>query len=244
MGNSITLGKLFGIEIGINSSWLIIFALVTFSLATGYYPETAPDLGAITYWIMGLLSAVLLFTSVLIHELAHSVVARMQGMGVDRITLFLFGGVSNIQEEPPSPGAEFSMTVVGPLSSVLLGAIFFGLYALASGTTQVVAVLLGYLAVINILLAVFNLIPGYPLDGGRILHAAIWKVSDNRPRATQIASAIGIGVAWLFIVGGLLLAFFTPGFLNGLWLAFIGFFLLTASGARYTQASQRLESRQ
>jgi Zn-dependent protease len=242
MESSLRLGKLFGIEIGINSTWLIIFGLVTFSLATGYYPDAGPDLSVATYWVIGAISAVLLFVSVLIHELAHSLVARARGMDVGFIVLYLFGGVSNLEEEPPSPGTEFLVTIVGPLSSIVLGGVFLALYEVMSGTSDVVTVMLDYLAVINILLALFNLIPGYPLDGGRLLHAAIWKMSDNRARATQIASGVGVLVSITFIAGGLVIAFTTPRLLNGLWLAFIGWFLLQASGVRFRRASERLEA--
>jgi len=229
---SVKVGRLFGIEIAISPTWLIIVGLVSVSLATSYYPDAAANLSGLTYWIMGVLSALLLFACVLIHELAHSIVARVVGLPVNGITLFLFGGVSDIQEEPHSPRDEFLVTVVGPLMSVLLGFLFLALYAVTPGNDEVISAMLGYLAVVNLLLALFNLIPGYPLDGGRILHSVIWKLSRNQSRATQIAAGVGVVFAWLFIVGGLLLGFLTVDFLDGLWLTLTGWFLLIAASSQ------------
>src|SRR6266851_6995195 len=165
MPGSFRIGKIAGIEIDINVSWIIILVLLSVSLATGWFPQLYPGWSTATYWIVGLISALLLFVSVLLHELAHSLVARRRGLPVKNITLFIFGGVSNIEQEPKSPGVEFQVTIVGPLTSLLLAIVSYLLFLLFASSKSPVAAILGYLAVANLLLGVFNLIPGFPLDG-------------------------------------------------------------------------------
>ncbi len=258
MGNGFRVGKLFGITIRIDWSWILIFTLVTWNLGT-VFSQVHPEWGARLAWSTALVAAILFFGSVLAHELAHSIVARSQGIPVRSITLFLFGGVSNIQKEPSSPWEEFLITIVGPLTSIVLGAIFFalsgvGLGALATSvadpfaairTLPPLTTLLLWLGPINILLGIFNLIPGFPLDGGRVLRSILWGVSGNLRRATRWASYFGQLVAWLMIIAGIAMIFgievpfFGTGLISGLWLAFIGWFLQSASAQSYHQVVAR-----
>src|SRR6266566_3987166 len=179
MPGSFRIGKIAGIDIDIHVSWIIILVLLTVSLATGWFPQLYPGWSSATYWVVSLISALLLFVSVLLHELAHSLVARRRGLTVKNITLFIFGGVSNIEQEPKSPGVEFQMAVVGPLTSLLIGAICYLLLLPLRGTRSPLEGILFYLAVTNILLGVFNLIPGLPLDGGRVLRSIVWKITGS-----------------------------------------------------------------
>lgn len=230
MHGSLHLGKIAGISLDIHVSWLIILVLLTVSLAVGWFPATIPGLSQGTYWILGFIAVLLLFASVLAHELAHSLIARARGLPVKSITLFIFGGVSNLEQEAPSPGAEFQITIVGPLTSLIIAVVCWVIHQGLLGITQPIAVLFGYLAITNALLAVFNLIPGFPLDGGRVLRSILWKSSGNRRKATLWATRVGQGVAWLFILVGIWL-FFTGNFLDGLWLSFIGWFLFATAQA-------------
>jgi Zn-dependent protease/CBS domain-containing protein len=238
MPGSIHLGKIAGIEIDINYTWIIIVVLITWSLATQFM-LVYPGWGAATYWIVGFIAAVLLFVSVLLHELGHSLVARAEGIPVKSITLFIFGGVSNIEREPQSPGKEFWMAIVGPLVSIVLGIIAFLLYLPLARSGSPLEAILSYLAIANILLGVFNLIPGFPLDGGRVLRSIIWKISGNLRQATRIASVVGESVAVIFILIGVWV-FFAGNVFSGIWLAFIGWFLLNA--ARTANFQVMLES--
>src|SRR2546421_8881694 len=203
MPGSFRIGKIAGIDIDINVSWIIILVLLTVSLATGWFPQLYPGWSTATYWVVGLISSLLLFVSVLLHELAHSLVARRRGLPVKNITLFIFGGVSNIEQEPKSPGVEFQVAVVGPLTSLLIGAICYLLLLPLRGTHSPMEGILFYLAVTNVLLGVFNLIPGFPLDGGRVLRSIVWKITGSLAKATRVASISGQGIAYLFIFWGL-----------------------------------------
>jgi Zn-dependent protease/predicted transcriptional regulator len=221
-----------GIAIKVHWSWVIILALVTFQLAVGYFPLQMPGENTVVYWGLGLIAALLLFVSVLLHELSHSFMALARGLKVRDIVLFIFGGVSNIEQEPESARDEFLVTVVGPLSSLVLAAIFFGLEQLVSPPVRRVgagaAAVLQYLAFINLLLGLFNLIPGFPLDGGRVLRSIVWAITRNLQTATRVAGAIGQLVAYGFIFWGLYQAFFLSD-LSGLWISFIGWYLLNAA---------------
>lgn len=251
---SLTLGRLFGIKIQIDWSWLLILVLITWNLSV-LFGNIHPDWTAVLRWSTALLAALLFFLSVLAHELAHALMAQVQGIPVRNIILFLLGGVANIQREPPSPRAEFLITIVGPLASFVIGIFFtilgslLGAQALqwmSSTPTAVVGQLsplttiLLWLGPINILLAVFNLIPGFPLDGGRLLRALLWAITDNLRLATRWATLMGQIVAWVLIIGGIAMVFgvsipfFGTG-LGGLWLAFIGWFLHTAARQSYRQ---------
>jgi Zn-dependent protease/CBS domain-containing protein len=227
MPGSIRLMRIAGIEIDINVSWLIILVLLTVSLAVSWFPVMTPRLGVGAYWALGLIASLLLFASVLAHELAHSLVARSRGLPVKNITLFIFGGVSNIEQEPQSPGVEFWMAFVGPLTSLAIGVVS-ALLAIALRGVPVVAAVLEYLAVANILLGVFNLIPGFPLDGGRVLRSILWAITGNLRTATLWATRVGQFIAYLFILWGVWQVF-TNNWLNGIWIGFIGWFLLTAA---------------
>jgi Zn-dependent protease/CBS domain-containing protein len=234
MPGSLHLGKVFGVNIDINYSWLVLLVFLTFSLAVGWFPVIYHGWAAAVYWIVALIAALLLFVSVLVHELAHSLVARAHGVPVSSITLFIFGGVSNIEREPPSAGTEFWIAVVGPLASIVIGAISWLLAAVLLPLNVYIGATLGYLGVANLLLGVFNLIPGFPLDGGRVLRAIIWGASGSLKTATTWATRIGQVVAYLFIIWGIF-QLFTGNFLGGLWIAFIGWFLLSGAQAANSQ---------
>lgn len=242
MRSSLYLGSIAGIRIEVNFSWLIIFALMTFSLATLWFPQSVPRQSVPLYWLTAVVAVLLLFASVLAHELAHSIFAKSRGLPVKSITLFIFGGVSNIEREPQSPGVEFQMAFVGPLTSLIIGAVSVGVTFLLGGITGVpplLTALFSYMGIINLLLGVFNLIPGFPMDGGRVLRSMIWKATGSLQKATQWAANVGQGIAYLMMLIGVWL-FFTGFPLDGLWIGFIGLFLLYAAQAEIAQ--MRLES--
>lgn len=236
LNSSLKLGRIRGIEIAIHWSWLIIFVLFTWSLAVFFFPPLYPGWSAITYWIVGAISTVLLFISVLLHELSHSLVAESQGIPVSSITLFVFGGVSNIQREPTTARNEFLMAVAGPVSSIVIGVVSYGLLlALAGVAPPVVLAVLFAMAIYNVILGVFNLIPGFPLDGGRVFRSIIWAITGSFREATNVATIVGQVFAYIFIFGGLFLAI-TGSFLSGIWLVFIGWFLNNAASSSRQQA--------
>jgi Zn-dependent protease/CBS domain-containing protein len=255
MRSGIHIGRIFGIDIYLDWSWIFIFLLVMWNLAAGVFPELHPQWGPELIWGTAFVASLLFFASVLAHELSHSLVAKSQGIPVRNITLFLFGGVSNIQREPPSPAAEFVMAVVGPLTSIVLGVIFLLLSGATSAGLDLVtgntigalarldplSTLLLWLGPINILLGVFNMIPGFPLDGGRVLRSILWAITNNLRVATRWASWVGQAVAWLFIMAGISMVFgisipiLGTGLVSGLWLAFIGWFLNNAAIQSYHQ---------
>ena len=239
MPGSFRIGKIAGIDIDIHVSWIIILVLLTWSLATGWFPQLYPGWSTATYWVVSLIASLLLFVSVLLHELAHSLVARRRGLPVKNITLFVFGGVSNIEQEPTSAGIEFQMAVVGPLTSLLIGVVCFLLQLPLRGSNSPLQGILSYLAVTNLLLGVFNLIPGLPLDGGRVLRSIVWKLSGSMRRATRVAAISGQIIGYVFILLGIWL-FFTSNILDGIWFGFIGWFLLNA--AQSANAQGALES--
>jgi Zn-dependent protease/CBS domain-containing protein len=228
MSGSVSLGSIAGIRIDINVSWLVIFVVLTVSLATADLPLSATGHGAGAYWIAGIVGSLLFFASVLVHELGHSIVARARGLTVNSITLFLFGGVSNLEQEPHSPGEEFVVAVIGPIISLVLGAILL-LLGRAVGQTQTLsAAVIGYVGATNLLLGLFNLIPGFPLDGGRVLRSILWRATGSLHTATRWAARVGQGIAYLFILFGVL-EFFTGDVLGGIWIGFVGWFLLSAT---------------
>lgn len=236
MPGSLRIGTIAGIEISLHVSWLIIIVLLTWSLATGWFAALYPGWSPSVYWVVSLGASVLLFASVLAHELAHSLVARARGLPVKNITLFIFGGISNIEQEPQHPGVEFQMALVGPLTSLFIGGLALLLLWATRGGTSPLAALLGYLGVMNVLLGLFNLVPGFPLDGGRVLRAVVWKVSGSVHLATRVATFAGQVVAYVLIFIGLLF-FFTGSLFDGLWLGFIGWFLLNGAQSASAQAS-------
>jgi Zn-dependent protease/CBS domain-containing protein len=231
--HTIPLGGVAGIPIGLDYSWFLIFGLLIWLLATRHFPAEFPRWAPSLYWLVGAATAILFFVSVLLHELGHSAVARRYRVSVRSITLFVFGGVSQMDAEPPSAGAEFRIAVAGPLVSFALAALFYALQAVAGGIRPLYA-LAEYLAYINLALAVFNLIPGYPLDGGRVFRAIVWAIIHDLQRATLIAAAVGRGFGFLFIAIGVwqLLA---GNLIGGLWIAFIGWFLESAAAAQTAQ---------
>ena len=235
LANSIKLGRIWSIPIGVHPTWFLIFGLVTWSLAGGYFPQEYPDLPVVAYWLLGVITSLLFFGSVLVHELAHAFVARRNGLPVEGITLFIFGGAATIGKEPPSAGAEFRIAVAGPLASFGL-ALFFEALFLLDQQIPLLAAPSVWLARINLMLALFNLIPGFPLDGGRILRAIVWHRTGNFYRATQIASGAGQIVALGFNVVGILTIVFGSLF-DGLWLIFIGWFLQNAIASNLAQTS-------
>lgn len=234
MPGSFRIGTLAGIDIYINYSWFIILVFLVWSLASGWYPVLDPGLSTGAYIVMGIIGALLLFLSVLLHELAHSIVARARGLPVTNITLFLFGGVSNLQQEPQSPGIEFQMAIVGPLVSIILGVIAFLLLLPLGSTKSPVGATLYYLGFTNILLGIFNLVPAFPLDGGRVLRSIVWKISGSLRTATRVATIAGEAIAYLLILAGVWL-FFTGDILDGIWFGFIGWFLLSSAQSANSQ---------
>jgi len=240
---SFRVGRLAGFQIAIHYSWLLIFGLILLILSTGYMPLNYPGLSTIAYWIIGLIATVLLFASVLFHELCHSIVARRYGLPITRITLFFFGGVSEMAEEPQDPRVELKMAVAGPASSILL-AVAFGLAAFVGSYTRMpseVVAPLEYGFWINTFLAGFNLLPGFPMDGGRVLRSAIWIWKKDIVKATRTATTIGVGLAYLMIGGGFLLSLMGL-WANGLWLIFIGLFIKSGaeSSLRHTVINKAL----
>lgn len=235
MGSGTKVFSVGGIDIYVNWSWVIAIAIVTWSVGD-FFHATYPTWPVGTAYVLGFVSGLLLFATVLIHELAHSFTARRLGLPVNSITLFIFGGVSNLTQEPQTPKIEFLVAIAGPLMSLLLAGIFFALYAAVHGTSSELGAVLGYLASVNLILAIFNLIPGFPLDGGRVLRSIVWGVTGNLRRATHVASNIGNGFGYLFIIAGLLEAFVGGDVVAGIWLAFIGWFLHNAATASYQQA--------
>ena len=229
MNGAFRLGTVAGIEIDVHYTWLFAFALITWTLAGSWFPTDYPDWNAPTYWLTGAIAALLLFVSILVHELAHSLVALARGMPVQSITLFIFGGVSNIGGETRSAGAEFQIAIVGPVSSLALSLLcFIALRSGVGGDDSPVEAILFYLVIANLLVGVFNLMPGFPLDGGRVLRSIIWTVTGSWSRATELASTVGIGFGWLLVAAGLLDAVMVS-VVSGVWIAFIGWFLKDAA---------------
>lgn len=230
---SIRLGKIFGIPVGVDYSWFLILILFTWTFAVSYYPAEFKNWSNAEYWVVGAVTALMLFGSVLLHELGHSLVALRYKIPVRNITLFIFGGISQISEEPVSAISEFWITIAGPIISFALAGLFSLLALVTTGFTPLLAIV-KYLAYINVILALFNLIPGFPLDGGGVLMAIIWGITRNRHRALLIASGVGSFVAYLFIFYGVF-QLFAGNLANGLWIAFIGWFLVSAARGQVTQ---------
>jgi Zn-dependent protease len=238
--DSFTIGRIAGISVGVNWSWLIVFALIAWTLAVSIFPSTNPGLGDGSYIAMALVAALLFFTSLLLHEYGHALQARRDGMEIEGITLWLFGGVAKFKGMFPSAGAEFRIAIAGPLVSLVLGLLFLGVPMLL-GLPSTVDGVLFWLGSINIALLVFNLLPALPLDGGRILRSILWYARGEFASATHIAAGIGRGFGYLFVAAGVaLLVFASP--VTGIWLAFIGWFLLQAAGAedRFVAAREAL----
>lgn len=232
--------ELMGFKVHVDVSWLLLAILIAWSLAAGYFPFVAPGLSDAVYWSMGVVGLIGLAASIIVHEFAHSLVARRYQMPIHGITLFIFGGVAEMAEEPTSAKGEFFMAIVGPLTSLVLAGMFWlatGLFPEAQAQHPV-ALVLGYLAFINAALAVFNMIPAFPLDGGRVLRSAIWYFKGDIMRATRIASNIGAGFAFLLMALGLL-SVIGGNFIGGIWWFLIGLFVRAAAAGGYERQVQR-----
>lgn len=232
----IKLFSIFGIQIYLNYTWFIIVVLVAWSLASGYFPQQLPGRSYLFYWGLGFLTSAVFFLCILLHEISHSYVSKKSGIPVPRITLFIFGGVAHISREPADPGTEFKVAVAGPLMSATLTAIFLGLYFLLGKGLNILsaAAVFGVLVWVNGAVTLFNLVPGFPLDGGRLLRAYLWKRKNDLKKATFITSQVGKVFALALIFFGfsqLLLG----SFIGGLWFIFIGFFLEQAASSGYQQ---------
>ena len=238
MKGAFRLGRIAGIEIGIHYTWLLAFFLITFSLAQGFFPQSYSGWNQVTYWVTGILAALLLFVSVLLHELAHSLVAQARGLPVRSIILFIFGGVSSIGEEAKKPTVEFTIAIVGPLTSLVLAGLSWGLAQLVTSQGTPLVAILNYLALVNTLLGIFNLLPGFPLDGGRVLRSILWGTTGDLAKATNIAATIGRFFGWALIAFGVY-QLLTGNLIGGLWIAFIGWFLSNAAGSSRRQVTLR-----
>jgi Zn-dependent protease/predicted transcriptional regulator len=236
MSRTLRIGRIFGIEIRLDYSWFIAFALVAWSLVRHYFPSTHPGWSRGVYWTMGAITALLFFGSVLAHELAHSLISQAHGVAVRDITLYIFGGVAQISEEPKSARGEFLMALAGPFTSLVIAGLFGLLWLVILPTSPQLHALAGWLAWINVGVALFNLIPGFPLDGGRVLRATVWGITGNLRRATQIAARLGQVIATGFILWGIW-QIFRGNWANGVWVAFIGWFLDDAATASRRRVS-------
>ncbi|MGD0283351.1 MAG: site-2 protease family protein [Dissulfurispiraceae bacterium] len=230
---SLKIATIMGIPIRVHFSWLIVFGIITWSLSAFYFPKAAPDLEVRSYWVSGTLAALLLFASVAFHELSHSFFALRYKLVISGITLFIFGGISQMKGEPPNPRAEFTIAIAGPLSSFLLALVFFTAYSMAG--SGVVRALFTYLAQLNLMLGIFNLIPGFPMDGGRVVRAFLWNKTNDFFYATRKAASYGQKIALLIIFFGFFSIF--AGMSGGLWFMLIGWFLYSAAHASYHQAN-------
>ena len=254
MNKGLRIFRLFGIDIRIDWSWLLILLLVTWNLTTSF-SQFHPDWSTPLTIIISIIAALLFFASVLLHELAHSLVAKSHGISVNNITLYLFGGAANINEEPKSPGSEFLMAILGPLTSIILGVVLLFISGVGSTLQNIedlqpnkilqsfsaIKTLAVWLGSVNVFLGLFNLLPGFPLDGGRILRSIFWAITDNLRKATRWASYFGQGVAWLLITSGIAMIFglqiplLGGGLVSGVWLILIGWFLNNAAIRSYQQ---------
>ncbi len=235
-GRQIRLFKLLGFEVKLDLSWFILAILITWSLAKGFFPQYFKDLPNAAYWWMGVAGTLGLLISIVLHELSHSLVARRYGIPMKGITLFIFGGVAEMDEEPPSPKAEFFMAVVGPLASILIALLSYQIYIFGKqfGWPVPVNGIFLYLGIINMVLAIFNLFPGFPLDGGRMLRSVLWYWKNNIRWATRVSSQIGAAFGLGLIILGLV-SFIFGNLIGGIWWVLIGFFLRNASQMSYKQ---------
>lgn len=240
-GKRIPVFNLLGFQVNIDPSWFILAVLITWTLAGSYFPHYFKGLSVPVYWTMGVLGTIGLFVSIVFHELSHSIIARKYGLPMKGITLFIFGGIAHMDKEPPSPKTEFLMAIAGPIASVIIAVVFYAIYYViaqqadppvwASGTFY-------YLAFINIVLAIFNLVPAFPLDGGRVLRSYLWHRHNNIERATKTASQFGSGFGIFLIIMGVIQIIF-GNFIGGLWWILIGFFIKSASDMSYRQLTIR-----
>jgi len=236
MNSELNLGRILGIQFRLHYSWFIIFILVTVFLAWQVFPPNLPNQPQPVYWAMGTITSLLFFASVLAHELAHSIVGRAHGIPIKSITLFIFGGAAHMTREADKASDELKMAVAGPISSLVIGGLFAAVWLFLRGSADQMALMALWLAQINMVLAVFNLLPGFPLDGGRVLRSLVWHFSGSYKRATKMATQAGRGVGYLIILGGIAIVFLYGDWLAGFWLALIGFFLESTARASYRQS--------
>jgi Zn-dependent protease len=234
MGSGWRIGRLAGIDLAVHPSWLVIAFLLTFSLADAFFPRLIPGWTVGQYWLLGAATALLFFASVLAHEFSHALVARRFGLKVAGITLFIFGGATSIEGDARTPREEALIALAGPASSIIIGAALLGAGALVE--VREVRALLGWLGVINVVLGVFNLVPGFPMDGGRVLRAILWRLRGDANAATRQAAIVGRVVGYLMVAGGVMWALRSRDIGSGLWLALVGWFLATAAEATMQQA--------
>jgi len=235
MGGAFNLGKVFGIQLRLHYSWFIIFALLAFALV-------APHWSSGFWWAIGIITCLLFFASVIAHELAHSLVGRANGIPIKSITLFIFGGIAQMTKEAASPNAELKMAAAGPACSAAIGGMCFLIWSFNSGMAAPIANMVWWLMFMNLALATFNMIPGFPLDGGRVLRSVLWRFTGDYKRSTRIATRVGEGVGYTFIAGGIVIVFLQPfglSWFSGMWFAFIGWFLKNAASTSYRQAQWR-----
>lgn len=235
MGGAFNLGKVFGIQLRLHYSWFIIFALLAFALV-------APHWSSGFWWAIGIITCLLFFASVIAHELAHSLVGRANGIPIKSITLFIFGGIAQMTKEATSPNAELKMAAAGPACSAAIGGVCFLIWSFNSGMAAPIANMVWWLMFMNLALATFNMIPGFPLDGGRVLRSVLWRFTGDFQRSTRIATRVGEGVGYSFIAGGIVIVFLQPfglSWFSGMWIAFIGWFLKNAASNSYRQAQWR-----
>jgi Zn-dependent protease/CBS domain-containing protein len=235
MGNGIRIGRIFGVQIALHPSWFVIAVIVTYLMAAGQLPATYAGWPEAVYWIVGAVISLLFFASVLAHELSHALVARRFGMRVRDITLFIFGGAASLEGDAQRPRDEALIAAAGPVTSLAIGAILLG-GSFLIGQPEVQAIV-GWLGYINLTLGFFNLIPGFPMDGGRILRAVLWKVRGDRNAATRNAAVVGRLFGYLLIAGGVFWIFQGGSPFNGVWLALIGWFLSNAAESAVAQMS-------
>jgi Zn-dependent protease/predicted transcriptional regulator len=233
---SFRLGAIFGFEIRIDFSWFIIFFLILWTFSDAVFPHQFPGLSTATYYTMGTLGALLFFASLIAHELSHSLVARTKGIPVEGITLFIFGGMARTRMDAESPADEFQIAGIGPVTSLFLAGVFFAIYWIGqkAGWSVAITGVAVYLSLWNVALAVFNLLPGFPLDGGRVFRSIVWRITGDAGKATRWASTGGRWLGYLLVAWGVV-SLFTGDLLNGLWLVFIGWFLRNAAEAGYQQ---------
>ncbi len=236
MRASFTFAHLADIPLKLNISWFFAAILVTWTLGGVYFPLEYPNWTEQAYWMVGLLTSLAFFASVLLHEIGHALVAVSEGVPVRSITLFILGGVAHIEHEPPTAGSEFRIVVAGPFTSLFLAAVFTFMARLFGWNPEISGAC-DYLGKLNFILAIFNMIPGFPLDGGRILRSSLWKISGEFYRATRWATYTGLGIAGLFALGGIALAL-TSNYLSGIWTAFIGIYLGNAAYQSYRQTRE------
>ena len=237
MNGRLEIVRVWGIPVRVHLSWLLVFGLVTWSLAAGYFPREYPGWPAASYWAIGAVTALVFFASILIHELGHSWVARRNGIPIHSITLFVFGGVARISREPATPGVEFRTAIAGPVTSLVLAGLFAGAWQVVRDVPLLAAPAI-WLARINLMVAVFNLVPGFPLDGGRLFRAVVWRLTGSFRRASQVAAFAGQLVAFGLIGLGVL-AVVEGNVIGGMWLAFIGWFLQNAATHSHAEADVR-----